>query len=68
MTEFDIVEILHSPSFSTVDRKGWKGLILKMWSDEGAYWGVTDKRGVSWPVEESEIKVVGSILPMLEAT
>lgn len=62
MEELDIVEIMVNPSFSSVNRVGWKGIILKKKDEHGeVYLSVQDKLGVSWPLHENEVKKIDHV-------
>ena len=65
MKEYDLVEVLINPDFSTKDRKGWKCVVLEKW-DEGPYLAVQDKLGVSWPLVEDQVKKIGDITEIFE--
>lgn len=60
---FDIVEPLINPDFSTINRVGWKCIIIKQFDEKNVgYLSVVDRLGVSWPLEESKVKVIGSLI------
>lgn len=45
-----------NPSFSTVNRVGWKCEVVELTDEHGErYLAVRDHLGVSWPLDESQV-------------
>ena len=66
MKQGDIVEILGGTGFSTINRKGWKCMVLQMYDEKGdPYLAVLDKLGVSWPLREEHVKYIGFLWDMI---
>lgn len=67
MKHFDLARVIKNPGFSTVNRKGWVGVIICRKDEMGHfYWSIQDKLGVSWPVEkDSDVEIIDNLVPML---